>query len=119
LLNKRVMIVDPNLYNRMVLNHILITNGYSVCYETSTGADAIEHYEKARPDLVIVEAQMVDRDGIATISELCREFLGCQALLMASAGQRSHVCAAMSAGAVDFIAKPISDRRVIATLKRL
>lgn len=117
--NKRVMIIDPSLYNRMVLNNILVTNGYSVCYEASNGADGIANYEKSRPDLVLVEAQMSDRDGVAVIGELCRKFLGCQALLMASAGQRSAVCAAMSAGAVDFIPKPINDRRVIGTLKKL
>lgn len=107
------------MYNRMVLNNILVTNGYSVCYEASSGADAIANYEKTRPDLVLVEAQMPDRDGVATITELCRNFLGCQAVLLASAGQRSYVCEAMSAGAVDFIAKPVSDRRVLSTLRKL
>jgi len=103
----------------MVLSNILVTNGYSVCYETSNGADAIAHYEKARPDLVIVEAQMPDRDGIAVITELCRKYLDCRTLLMASAGQRSSVCAAMSAGALDFIPKPLNERRVINILKKV
>ena len=118
LANKRVMIIDPSMYSRMVLNNILVTNGYTVCYEASNGADAIAHYERARPDLVLVEAQMPDHDGVATISELCRQFLGCQAILLASAGQRSHVVQAMGAGAVDFIPKPINDRRVISTLRK-
>lgn len=117
--HKRVMIVDPNMYSRMVLNNILVTNGYSVCYEASSGADAIANYEKARPDLVLVEAQMSDRDGVATISELCRKYLGCQTVLLASAGQRSSVCQAISAGAMDFIAKPINDRRVLSVLRKL
>ena len=112
------MIIDPSLYNRMVLSNILASNGYTVCYEAPNGADAIAHYEKTRPDLVLVEAQLPDHDGVATISELCRLFLGCQAILLASAGQRSHVVQAMSAGAVDFIPKPINDRRVISTLRK-
>lgn len=113
------MVVDPNLYSRMVLNYILVSNGYSVCYEALSGFDALANYEKARPDVVIVEATMPDQDGVATITELCRTHLGCRAILMASAGQRSDVCVAMSAGAVDFIPKPISDRRVLSTLKKL
>jgi two-component system chemotaxis response regulator CheY len=115
----RVMIVDPSLFNRTVLTDILITNGYSVCYEASNGADALANYEKARPDLVLVEARMPDRDGVATIRELCQSFDDCRAVLLAASGQRSDVCEAMSAGAVDFIAKPINDRRVINTLKKL
>lgn len=117
--NKRVMIVDPSLYSRMVLNNILVTNGYSVCYEASSGADALANYEKARPDLVLIEARLPDIDGVATIRELCANFQGCRAVLLASSGQRSEVCEAMSAGAVDFIAKPVSDRRVVSTLRKL
>lgn len=116
---KRVMIVDPNLYNRMVLSNILATTGYSVCSEVSNGAEALRLYEKARPDIVLVEAQMTDMDGVATITELCRSHPTCQALLLASAGQRSSVCEAMSAGAVDFIAKPINERRVATALRKL
>lgn len=116
---RRIMTVDPNMYSRMVLNHILVTNGYSVCYEAKSGSDAVANYERTRPDLVIIEAQMPERDGVATIAELCRNFLGCQTVLMASAGQQTAVCAAMSAGALDFIAKPISDRRVVSTLRKL
>ena len=116
---KRVMIVDPSLYSRMVLRNILASAGYSVCYEASSGADAVAKYEKTNPDVVLVEAQMPDMDGVATITELCRNHLGCQVLLMAAAGQRSRVCEAMSAGAVDFIPKPINERRVTTALRRL
>ena len=117
--NKRVMIVDPSMYSRMVLSNILVMNGYSVCYEASSGADALANYEKVGPDLVLVEAQMPGFDGVATIRELCGSFDGCQAVLLASAGQRGYVCEAMSAGAADFIVKPINDRRVVSTLKKL
>lgn len=115
----RVMIVDPSLYNRMVLNDILVSNGYSVCCEVSNGFDALANYEKARPDVVIVEATMPDRDGVATIEALRSKHLDCRAVLMASAGQRGDVCQAMSAGAVDFIPKPINERRVLSVLKKL
>lgn len=116
---KRVMIVDPSLYSRMVLRNILATAGYSVCCEASNGAEAVMKYEKVNPDIVLVEAQMPDMDGVATISELCRSNIGCQALLLASAGQRARVCEAMSAGAVDFIPKPLNERRVATALRRL
>jgi two-component system chemotaxis response regulator CheY len=113
------MIVDPSMYNRMVLSNILGMNGYSVCYEASSGNDAVANYERTRPDFVLVEAQMPGLDGVATIGELCRTFDGCQAVLLAAAGQRAYVCEAMSAGAVDFIVKPLNDRRVVSTLKKL
>lgn len=116
---RRIMIVDPSLYSRMVLSNILRTHGYSVCYEASSGEEAVENYEAAHPDVVLVEALMPGKDGVTTIKELCREFKGCVALLCAASGQRSQVCAALSAGAVDFIAKPYNDRSVLRTLVKL
>lgn len=116
---KRVMIVDPSLYSRMVLRNILASVGYSVCYEASSGDDAVHQYEKANPDIVLVEAQMSGMDGVATITELCQNYQGCQAILIASSGQRGFVCAAMNAGAVDFIPKPLNERRVATALKKL
>lgn len=116
---KRVMIVDPNLYSRMVLSNILAEAGHSVCYQASSGADAVNKYEKVRPDLVLVEAQMPGMDGIATITELRRNYHDCQILLLAGAGQRASVCEALSAGAIDFIPKPLNERRVAAALRKL
>lgn len=116
---KRVMIVDPSLYSRMVLRNILAGAGYSVCCEVPSGAEALAKYEKANPDLVLIEAHMPGMDGVATITELCRNYMGCQALILASAGQRAEVCEALSAGAVDFIPKPLNDRRVATALRRL
>lgn len=117
--DKRVMIVDPNMYNRMVLSNILVTNGYSVCSEVRSCREALDNYEKARPDLVLIEAQMPDKDGVVTTSELIHKYDSCRILLMASAGQRSQVCAAMSAGAIGFIPKPINERRVVNTLRKV
>lgn len=116
---KRVMIVDPSLYSRMVLRNILATSGYSVCCEASSGAEAVQKYGRTRPDVVLIEALMPGMDGVQTITELCRAYDGCQALLLASAGQRGRVCEAMSAGAIDFIAKPVTERRVAMALRML
>jgi len=117
--NKRVMIIDPSLYSRMVLSDMLTTHGYSVCCETGSGKDALANYEKARPDLVLVDAKTADRDAIAVIMDLVSKFPGCQTLFCAGSGQRSQICAAMSAGAVDFLAKPYSERGVINTLRKI
>ena len=116
---KRVMIIDPSLYSRSVLSNILVTHGYSICYEAASGKDAVANYEKARPDLVLVEAKMKDRDGVAVIIELVSKFPGCRTVLCAGSGQRSQICAAMSVGAVDFLAKPYSERGVVNTLRKI
>lgn len=117
--SKRVMIVDPSLYSRMVLSNILVTHGYSVCYQAACGEDALANYKKARPDMVLVEAKMADRDGVAVIMELISKFPGCQAVICAGSGQRSQICAAMSAGAIDFLPKPYSERGVVNTLRKI
>lgn len=116
---KRIMIIDPSLYSRMILGDILRRYRYGVCYEASSCKDALAHYESVKPDLVLVEANMRDKDGVATIQALRHEFGQCRAVICASWGQRSQINAALSAGAIDFIAKPYTDRGVLKTLLRI
>lgn len=112
------MIVDNSLYTRLILRDLLLSHGYSVVAEASSGKQALELFDKARPDAVIVDAAMPDMDGIATTRELKREYPDAVVFLTAAHGERSAVVQALSAGAVDFIAKPYAPKRVIQTLRK-
>lgn len=117
-MRKKVLVVDPSLYSRMVLRDLLSCIGYSVC-EASTGAQAIETYKKLLPDVVMVDANARDMDGAKTIETMRRDHPSLVAVICASAGQRSVVSQAFSAGASGFCAKPYREKNVKDTLRNL
>lgn len=117
-MGKRILIVDDSLYTRLELRNLLLSHGYSVVGEASNGEDAVSLYDKLRPDLVMVDARMPDMDGVCAIRKI--RILNPDALLVvcASSGEKSTIMEAMTAGAVDFCAKPYVERAVKSTLRR-
>lgn len=117
-MRKKVLVVDPSLYSRMILKDMLSCIGYSVC-EASSGAQAIEAYKKARPDLVMVDANAKDMDGAKAIEWMRRDDPTLVAIICASAGQRGVVSQAFSAGASAFCAKPYREKSIKDALRNL
>ena len=117
-MRKKVLVVDPSLYSRMVLRDMLSCIGYSMC-EASTGTQALETYRKLLPDVVMMDANARDMDGAKAIESIRRDYPSVVAVICASAGQRSVVSQAFSAGASGFCAKPYREKNVKDALRNL
>ena len=117
-MRRRVLVVDPSLYSRMVLRDMLACLGCSVS-EASSGAQAISAYKKLRPDVVMVDANVKDMDGAKAIEWIRRDSPSAVAIICASAGQRGVVSQAFSAGAVAFCAKPYREKNIKDALRNL
>ncbi|MGX7232259.1 response regulator [Enterococcus italicus] len=110
---KKVLIVDDAVFMRMKLKDILEKNGYEVVGEAQNGQEAFEKYQASTPDLVTMDINMPELDGLEAL-KLIRNFDGNAKVIMCSAmGQQGMVMDAIRAGAVDFIVKPFDTDRVI------
>ena len=116
---KRVMLVDDSMYTRLILRDLLLSHGFSVVAEASSGRSAVDMYEQINPDLVMVDAKMPDMDGITTIREIRRRNPQALIVLCAGSGEKSSVLEALGAGAIDFCPKPYVPRRVVSVLRRV
>ena len=61
-MKKKILIVDDNNDIRILLSHELSAQGYQVLM-ASTGAEAIAHCTKEKPDLILMDISMPDKDG--------------------------------------------------------
>jgi response regulator of citrate/malate metabolism len=77
--------------------------GFSVAGTAHTGAGALELAEQLRPDLVLLDNYLPDRQGIAVAAEL-----SCDVMVVTADGSASTVRAAFAAGALNYIVKPFS-----------
>ena len=116
---KRIMIVDDSMYARLILRDLLLSYGFSVVAEASSGRTAVEMYEQINPDVIMVDAKMPDMDGVSTIRAIRRRNPKALIVLCASSGEKSSVLEALGSGAIDFCAKPYVPRRVISVLRRV
>ena len=56
---KRVLIVDDSRTSRRILKDILDRAGYDIVGEAINGKEAVDMYEKLRPDIVTMDITML------------------------------------------------------------
>ena len=79
----RIVLADDEAIIRMDLKEMLTSLGYVVVGEAGDGRTAINVAREVRPDLVIMDVQMPDLDGIAAAEEMASEQIAPVLLLTA------------------------------------
>jgi two-component system, chemotaxis family, chemotaxis protein CheY len=116
-MGKKVLVVDSSLYNRMLLKDILIPHGYSVA-EVSTGEEAVDAYERLRPDLVTIDANAPGINGVRTVRDITTKDPHASVLMCGTRGQRRAVMEGMSVGAVGVLLKPFTEKQVLREIRQ-
>lgn len=65
---KKILVVEDDPVNQMILSDFLAANGYETV-AASSGPEGIEKFENDAPDLLLVDVQLPRKNGF----ELCRE----------------------------------------------
>lgn len=74
--------------------------------EAASGQGSVEMFTIHNPDLVFLDIVMPDKNGIDALNEMKAIKKDVKVIMLSSSGTRSHLKAAMEAGASDFIQKP-------------
>lgn len=100
-----VMIVDDESHIRKYVGLILKSLGVSSIVEASNGEEATTTYERERPDLVLLDVNMPQIDGIETLKRLKQIDPDCVVIMLTSLANRHTVEQAADLGAANYIRK--------------
>ena len=67
-----VLIVDDHAMFRAMARRMLDAQGYDVVGEADTAAGAVDAVDRLRPNIVLLDVQLPDRDGFAVAEQLAR-----------------------------------------------
>ena len=87
--------------------------GAPTILEASNGQQAIDMYKEHKPDLTFLDIVMPVKDGNAAITEIMEFDSNATIFVASSVGTQSELKKALTAGASDFIQKPIDKNQVI------
>lgn len=112
-----VLIVDDVPDNLSVLHDALDESGYTVLVATS-GEAALQRALQARPDIVLLDAMMPGMDGFEVAKRLkaMAETTHIPIIFMTGLTETEHLVAALEAGGVDYVTKPIKPKEVMARM---
>lgn len=104
----QVLIADDDEILLALVGSFLKKNGFDVVYARN-GREAIDKFQQTIPDLVLMDADMPEMDGFKACAILKQSPEGARVpILMVTALSDDHsVDRAFSAGAEDFVGKPI------------
>ena len=102
----RIVLADDEAIIRMDLKEMLTSLGYVVVGEAGDGRSAVNLARELRPDLVIMDIQMPDLDGIDGAQELSAESIAPVLLLTAYSQQELIQRARTAPAVVGYLVKP-------------
>ncbi len=108
----KILVVDDERPVRMMLEAALRAQGYRVeC--AANGTHAIEILNVEEFDLILLDLQLGDKDGIEVLREAKALYPGTEVILLTAHGSINSAISALRHGAFDYLLKPaqVSDIR--------
>jgi two-component system OmpR family response regulator len=116
----RAVVVDDDDDIRLLLRRTLEMQGFAVT-EAASGAEALLKIKEYRPDIVTLDLNLPDLDGVEVCRAL-RKFSDAYVIMITARVDEIDELMGLEIGADDFISKPFSPRavqaRVTAVLRR-
>ena len=115
----RVIIVDDIAETRENVRKLLqFEADIEVIGAAKSGREGIEFSKEQDPDVVLMDINMPDMDGIAATEEILRSQPHVQVIILSVQGDQNYMRRAMLAGARDFLTKPPMADELISAIRR-
>jgi two-component system cell cycle response regulator len=109
----KILVIDDEEAIRELLREVLVTDGYTVL-TAADGREALPMALSKKPDLILSDVRMPKLDGL-TLCKALRvnpETKNIPVVMLTGYNVKEHMEAAISAGADDFLSKPINIEEV-------
>jgi pilus assembly protein CpaE len=115
-----ILIVDDIPETRDNLRKLLyFESDIEIVGTASNGHEAIDEARKLQPDIVLMDINMPDMDGIAASQEIVRVAPVSQVIMMSVQSEADYLRRSMLAGAMDFLTKPFTSEELTSSIHRV
>ena len=116
---KQILIIEDNPDNMKLMTFILEKNGFQTL-KAFTGQDGIDMTREKTPDLVLLDIQLPDMDGIEVLKAIrsCGTDKALPVIAVTSYAMDGDRQRLMASGCTGYIEKPINPLTIIAEIQR-
>jgi DNA-binding NarL/FixJ family response regulator len=115
----RVMVVDDHPLWRDAVERDLAAAGFDVVAVAASGGEALARFHRERPQLVVLDLQIPEPDGVAVTAEVLAEDPAARVLVLSASGEQGDVLAAVKAGATGYLVKSASREQLLDAVRRV
>ena len=109
---RTLLVTDDSMIIRELVKDVARRDGWEIVGEAADGQQAIEKYEKLRPDGVTLDLVMPNFDGLHALRGIKALDALAKVLVVSAIDQTDVLREAVKLGAADFVVKPFDDSRL-------
>ena len=116
----RILLCDDHALFRQGLKSILETEeNFRIIGEAATGREAVRYALQTRPDVILMDIQMPDLDGVAATKAILAEQPETKVIILTMYRQDTYVFEAIKVGARGYLLKDADADDLISAIKRV
>ncbi|WP_203338147.1 response regulator [Nocardioides limicola] len=115
----RVMVVDDHPMWRDAVERDLAEAGLTVVAVAANGREALARFPAARPDVLVLDLQIPEPNGVEVTAEVVRQDAAVRVLILSASGEHDDVLAAVKAGATGYLVKSASRTELLDAVRRV
>ena len=114
----RIMITDDSDSIRMVLKDIIVIGHHELVAEGTNGLEAVEKFNKAKPDLLLLDMAMPKKDGVTALKEILATNPNAKIIMITASDNLNTMKECINSGALAYLLKPFNFEDVLKTITK-
>lgn len=119
----KIMVIDDSGTIRRIEKSVLATLGHTDVIEASDGVDALSKVRATPPDLVLLDWNMPNLDGMGFLKEFRASDKKTPVIMVTTEAEKSRIIEAIKAGVNNYVIKPFTPdmlkQRIAETLAKV
>ncbi len=117
LTGKNILVAEDNRINQAIVKAMLTATGASI-YIANNGLEAISIAQQHKPDLVLMDIQMPELDGISACKQLKTQFSGLPVIAFTANVMSYDIQSYQQAGFDGYLGKPLERQQLLVTIAK-
>ncbi|MDR1546138.1 MAG: response regulator [Deltaproteobacteria bacterium] len=113
-----ILIVDDSPVMRQMLVKIFQNEGFTVVGQACDGEEALELFEKHKPELTTLDIVMPKMRGTQVLETLMSKYPDSKVIMASSVSDARTVMHCLKMGAKQYIIKPYDEEKVMSAVKK-
>jgi two-component system, chemotaxis family, chemotaxis protein CheY len=115
----RLLIVDDSSTVRRSIERHILSDRVTEIYQAANGREALELFERHRPEFVTMDLTMPEMDGLTCISRMMALKPDTRLMVISALGDAETAIEAVERGANEYVVKPFSAKDLNLALANL
>lgn len=115
----KIVVVDDSSFSRNLIIKMLKEENFEIAGEAENAKEALQVIKEVRPHIVITDIVMPEVSGLELTSMINKSHNDIYIIVISSLSQEHIVLDAISAGAADFISKPIEKSILLNSIAKI